>query len=66
MSDDVEQHLKIRLMQADLELKEAQTLKSKQDWRLDPQRVIIQAVLATAAIVGALAGLLGFFLGRGH
>ncbi len=58
--------LKIEQMRVDIELKRAQTMKSRQDWRLDPQRVIIQAALATAAIVGAVAGLLGYFIGRGH
>ena len=54
-------------MQADTDLNRVQARKSEQDWRLDPQRVIIQAALATAAIVGAVAGVLGFFLGRaGH
>lgn len=44
------------------ELKQAQTAKSKQDWRVDPQRVIIQAVLAAAAIAGAAGTLFGYFL----
>jgi hypothetical protein len=34
--------------------------------RLDPTRVIIQAVLATAAIVDAAGTTLGFLLGRSH
>jgi hypothetical protein len=51
-------------MKAGIDLKEAQTRKSQQDWRLDPQRVIIQAVLATAAIVGAAGGVLGYFIGH--
>jgi hypothetical protein len=66
MSDDVEQQLRIRLMEAGIELKQAQTNKSKQDWRLDPTRVIIQSAIASAAVVGAVAGVLGFFIGRGH
>ena len=49
-------------MAADIELKQAQTAKSKQDWRLDPQRVIIQAFLAGAAMFGAVGTLLGYFL----
>jgi len=63
---DDEGHLRIRLMQADIDLKESQTIKVRQDWRLDPTRVIIQAVLATAAIVGAAGTTLGFLLGRSH
>ena len=37
-------------MMADTNLKQAQTRKSEQDWRLDPQRVIIQAVLASGTL----------------
>ncbi len=65
-SGGLEYELKIEQMRADIELKRAQTMKSRQDWRLDPTRVIIQAALATAAIVGTVAGLLGYFIGRGH
>ncbi len=53
-------------MAPDTELKAAQTKKADHDWRLDPQRVIIQAVLATAAIVGACASIIGYFVGRSH
>ena len=63
--DDLEFDLKIEQMRTDIELKRAQTMKSRQDWRLDPTRVIISAFLAGAAIMGA-AGLLGYFIGRGH
>ena len=49
-------------MAADTELKQAQADKSRQDWRLDPQRVVIQAVLAAAAVFGALGTALGYFL----
>ena len=49
-------------MAADVDLKKAQTAKSKQDWRLDPQRVIIPAFLAEAAVFGALGTLLGYFI----
>ena len=62
----LEFELKIEQMRADIELKRAQTMKSRQDWRLDPTRVIISAFLAGAAIMGAAAGLLGYFIGRGH
>ncbi len=53
-------------MQADTDLKTFQARKVQQDWRLDPTRVIIQAVIATAAITGAAGTILGFFLGRSH
>ncbi len=56
---------KLAQMEADGKLKEAQTRKSEQDWRLDPQRMLIQVALASAAIMGAIAGVLGFFIGRG-
>jgi hypothetical protein len=64
--EHLEHTARITLMNADTELKEAQRRKSEQDWRLDPQRVIVQAVLATAAIVGAFASVAGYFVGRGH
>ena len=53
----------------DTELKQAQTAKPKQDWRHDPQRVIIQVFLATATIAGTVGTLFGYFLlgsGSGH
>ena len=63
----LEHQLRTQQMQADTDLKRAQTRKSQQDWRLDPQRVVISAFLAGAAILGAAAGVLGFFIGRaGH
>ena len=40
-------------MQADTELKQVQVDKVRQDWRLDPTRVIISAFIAGAAIMGA-------------
>ena len=64
--DDLEFELKIEQMRTDIDLKRAQIMKSRQDWRLDPTRVIISAFLAGAAIMGAAAGLLGYFIGRGH
>ena len=60
--EDQEHELRKALMTADTELKQAQTAKSKQDWRLDPQRVVIQAFLAGAAVFGAIGTLLGYFL----
>jgi hypothetical protein len=53
-------------MEADIELKKAQTLKVKQDWRLDPRRVVISAFLAGAALMGAAGTILGYILGRSH
>ncbi len=68
--EQLELEWKLAQMEADVELKKAQTLKVKQDWRLDPQRVLIQAVIATAgvftAIAGVVFGTLGYFIGRGH
>ncbi len=57
---------KVAAMEADIELKKAQTLKVKQDWRLDPQRVVISAFLAGAALMGAAGTILGYILGRSH
>jgi hypothetical protein len=64
--ETLEHELKVAQMQADVDLKRAQVEKVRQDWRLDPTRVIISAFLAGAAIMGAAAGVLGFFIGRGH
>ena len=64
--ETLEYELKVAQMQADIDLKQAQSRKVKQDWRLDPTRVIIQAVIGTAAIMGAVGTVLGFFIGRGH
>lgn len=53
----------------DTELRQAQTAKPKQDWRHDPQRVIIQTFLATAIVAGMVGTLFGYFLlggGSGH
>lgn len=66
IQERLEHEVKVRQMETDIDLKLAQQDKIRQDWRLDPQRVIIQAVLATAAIIGAVAGVLGYFIGRGH
>lgn len=49
-------------MAADIELKQAQTAKSRQDWRLDPQHVTISTFLAGAAIAGAAGTLFGYLL----
>ena len=48
-------------MRADIGLKQPQSLKSKQDWRLDPQHVVISAFLAGAAIMGAAGTIQGYF-----
>lgn len=59
LSDEQEQRehkLKVDLMAADIDLKKAQTRKSEQDWRLDPQRVVISAFVAGAALTGAIIG----------
>ena len=61
--EDHEHKQRMALMAADIELKQAQTAKSKQDWRLDPQRVIIQAALAGAAVFGAFGTVIGTLLG---
>ena len=53
-------------MQADIDLKRAQQRKSEQDWRLDPQRVVISAFLAGAAIMGAAGTILGWLLRGAH
>ncbi len=50
---------------ADSELKREQAAKSRQDWRLDPQRVVISAFLAGAALFGALGTVVGCFLRGG-
>ena len=52
-------------MAADIDLKQAQTRKSEQDWRLDPQRVVIQAFLAGAALLGAVGTVIGYLIGKG-
>ncbi len=62
----LEFELRMEQMKADIDLKQAQALKSKQDWRLDPQKVIIQWALAVAAVFGALGTAFGYLLGRGH
>jgi hypothetical protein len=62
----LEHELIVGQMRTDIELEMAQRDRVRQDWRLDPTRVIISAVLATAAIMGAAGGLLGFLIGRGH
>ena len=59
-------NLRMAQMQADTDLKTLQATKVEQDWRLDPQRVMISGALASAAIMGAARTMLGFFLGRGH
>ena len=65
--EQLEHELRIDLMRADIDLKQSQSMKSKQDWRLDPQRVVISAFLAGAAIMGAAGTILGYFLrGSGH
>ena len=64
--ESLEHRLKVALMQADTDLKTEQAKKVQQDWRLDPQRVIIQAALATAAIMGAAGTVFGYLIGRGH
>ena len=53
-------------MKADIEPRQAQALKSKRDWRLDPQRVVIQAFVAGAAILGAAGTVLGYCIGKGQ
>ncbi len=49
---------------ADSELKREQAAKSRQDWQLDPTRVVISAFLAGAAILGAAGTVAGCFIGR--
>ena len=62
----LEFELRVEQMRADIDLKQAQALKSKQDWRLDPQRVLIQWAVAVAAVFGAAGTAFGYLLGRGH
>ncbi len=60
----LEFELRVAQMKADIDLKQAHALKSKQDWRLDPQRVLIGWAIAVAAVVGTVSGALGYLIGR--
>ena len=64
--ETLEHERRVAQMQADTELKRAQVDKVRQDWRLDPTRVVISAFIAGAATMGAVGTIAGFLLGRAH
>ncbi len=53
-------------MQADIELKQAQSRKSQQDLRFEPVRLVISGFLAGAATMAAAVGLATFLMNRVH
>jgi len=64
--DNEERELRMDQMRADTRLKAAQEMKAQQDWRYEPYRLVISAVLASAAIFGAAGTILGWVLRGSH
>jgi hypothetical protein len=64
--ETLEHELKVAQMQADIELKQAQSRKSQQDLRFEPVRLVISGFLAGAATMAAAVGLATFLMNRVH
>ena len=61
-----ERELRMALMRADLENKQADTAYKLGLLRYEPWKVFTTAVAASAALFGAIGGVIGYLLARMH